>query len=209
MEILAETAHRHGGVDPNDDDAVVDFLEKNAGNIPDAEAERIITALAQRNQPRAAGAQNEAGTEIAARFTAVAEELAAGAQNEAGTEILEFKFPKLDDARREAKLYDQLQMFWPARAKERGEARAKERAEETRLRTRHVELMVSLVLRASYLVALLSIGFLTRAFGLSALIGVAIVAVLPLLERVGFDVVLRHSRWSQANEHDDHIRARE
>ena len=186
MEILAETAHRHGGVDPDDDDAVVDFLEKNAGNIPDAEAERIITALTQRNQPRAAGAQNDAGTEI-----------------------LEFKFPKLDDVRREAKLYDQLQMFWPARAKERGEARAKARAEETLLRVRQVELWVSLVLRASYMVALLSIGFLTRAFGLSALIGVAIVAVLPLLERVGFDLVLRHGWWSPASEHDDHIRARE
>lgn len=82
MEILAIAAQRYGNVHPHDDDAVIEFLEKNAEKVPVAEAEKLVSALMQRNQSSTAGALGDADAVIP-----------------------ELRFPKLEDARREAKLY--------------------------------------------------------------------------------------------------------
>ena len=87
MHLLAQAAHRFGGVDARDENAVIEFLERSSDKIPDDEAEKLVAALLHRDQPAA-----DVATEIAF-------------EPDAGPP----RFPSLRDARRDAALYEQIQ----------------------------------------------------------------------------------------------------
>lgn len=88
MDILAETARKYGGVDPNNHEAVAEFLEQNADRIPREEIDQIISVLIQRN-------------------AAPTPHVLPDAKSLPQPDLQDF--PSADDARREATFYEQLQ----------------------------------------------------------------------------------------------------
>lgn len=121
MEVLAEAARKFGGVDPRNVDAVVDFLENHSDKIPDDEAEKVVAALLQ---------HNETDFREDAEFD--------GAFARQGQDLEHAHFPKLDDARRDAKLYEELQELKRERSesslkRERSAKRPSKRTRTTKL----------------------------------------------------------------------------
>ena len=172
MDILAETASKYGGVDPRDHEAVARFLEQNADRIPREEIDQIISVLAQRNAVPVPQARPDA-------------------RDLTQPELQDF--PNLDDARREATFYEQLQQV-------RGTITNVETDSEDRgreLGRLFIRVAVSLIL--GVVLFFMPDGFsATSSVGRMAQIALAVASTMSVLLAMDYFVLPFMRRWRRA-----------